>query len=99
MVLRRLLEARLGKPGKREFVQVLRLLEVFDLEVVAAGVREAIDRGAIGFVRWSPWLGQFGGLAKLGSDCCQAANVSVPVAQYASLGVRPASVECGRRAL
>jgi hypothetical protein len=30
-------------------VQVLRLLEVFDLEVVAAGVREAIDRGAIGF--------------------------------------------------
>jgi len=50
-------------------------------------------------MRWSPWLGQFGGLAKLGSDCCQAANVSVPVAQYASLGVRPASVECGRRAL
>jgi hypothetical protein len=25
------------------------LLEVFDLEVVAASVREAIDRGAIGF--------------------------------------------------
>ena len=48
-VLRRLLEARMGKPGKREFVQVLRLLEVFELEVVAAGVREAIDRGAIGF--------------------------------------------------
>src|SRR3954453_3163143 len=48
-VLRRLLEARLGKPGKREFVPVLRLLEVFDLEVVAAGVRDAIDRGAIGF--------------------------------------------------
>jgi transposase len=48
-VLRRLLEARMGKPGKREFVQVLRLLEVFDLELVAAGVRDAIDRGAIGF--------------------------------------------------
>jgi hypothetical protein len=48
-VLRRLLEARMGKPGKREFVQVLRLLEVCDLEVVAAGVCEAIDRGAIGF--------------------------------------------------
>jgi hypothetical protein len=48
-ILRRLLEARMGKPGKREFVQVLRLLEVFDLAVVAAGVREAIDRGAIGF--------------------------------------------------
>src|SRR5919202_465719 len=48
-ILRRLLEARMGKPGKREFVQVLRLLEVFDLAVVAAGVRDASDCGAIGF--------------------------------------------------
>ena len=30
--LRRLLEARMGKPGKREFVQVLRLMEVFRIE-------------------------------------------------------------------
>jgi transposase len=47
--LRRLLEARLGKPGKREFVQVLRLLEVFRLDDVRAGVRAAITRGVIGF--------------------------------------------------
>src|SRR5271166_3071058 len=47
--LRRLLEARLGKLGKREFVQVLRLMEVFEIEDVAAGVRDAIDRGVIGF--------------------------------------------------
>ena len=47
--LRRLLEARMGKQGKREFVQVLRLLEVFQIEDVAAGVRDAIDRGVIGF--------------------------------------------------
>jgi len=47
--LRRLLEARMGKPGKREYVQVLRLLEVFCLEDVLAGVRSAIERGAIGF--------------------------------------------------
>jgi len=47
--LRRLLEARMGKPGKREFVQVLRLLEVFRLDEVLAGVREAIARGVIGF--------------------------------------------------
>ena len=39
----------MGKRGKREFVQVLRLLEVFRLEDVLAGVREAIARGAIGF--------------------------------------------------
>jgi hypothetical protein len=47
--LRRLIEARMGKRGKREFVQVLRLLEVFRAEDVLAGVREAIVRGAIGF--------------------------------------------------
>jgi transposase len=47
--LRRLLEARIGKPGKREFVQVLRLLEVFRLEDVLAAIRAAISRGAIGF--------------------------------------------------
>ena len=33
--LRRLLEARMGKAGKREYVQVLRLLESFRLEDVA----------------------------------------------------------------
>jgi transposase len=48
-ILRRLLEARMGKQGKREFVQVLRLMEVFATEDVAAGVRDAIDRGVIGF--------------------------------------------------
>jgi len=47
--LRRLLEARMGKPGKREFVQVLRLMEVFRTDDVLAGVREAIARGVIGF--------------------------------------------------
>jgi transposase len=47
--LRRLLEARMGKCGKREFVQVLRLLEVFRVEEVLAGVRDAMARGAVGF--------------------------------------------------
>ena len=47
--MRRLLEARMGNKGKREFVQVLRLMEVFRIEDVAAGVRDAIARGAIGF--------------------------------------------------
>src|SRR4051795_5707711 len=49
MTLRRLLEARMGKQGKREFVQVLRLMEVFKIEEVTAAVRDAIARGAIGF--------------------------------------------------
>ena len=47
--LRRLLEARMGKKGKREFVQVLRLMEVFKIDDVAGGVRDAIEHGAIGF--------------------------------------------------
>ena len=47
--LRRLLEARMGKKGKREFMQVLRLMEVFKIEDVAGGVGDAIARGAIGF--------------------------------------------------
>ncbi len=49
MTLRRLLEARMGKQGKREFVQVLRLMEVFSADEVATAVRNAIARGAIGF--------------------------------------------------
>jgi hypothetical protein len=47
--LRRLLEARMGKQGKREFVQVLRLMEAFKIEEVTAAVRDAIARSAIGF--------------------------------------------------
>src|SRR5215210_6267780 len=47
--LRRLLEARMGKPGKREYVQVLRLLETFRPADVHAAVREALRLGAIGF--------------------------------------------------
>src|SRR3954463_1725267 len=47
--LRRLLEARMGKGGKREYVQVLRLLETFRLEDVHAAVREALRLGALGF--------------------------------------------------
>ena len=39
----------MGKRGKRAFVQILRLLEVFRAADVLAGVREAIVRGAIGF--------------------------------------------------
>ena len=39
----------MGKQGKREYVQVLRLLEAFKIEDVTAAVRDAIARGAIGF--------------------------------------------------
>jgi hypothetical protein len=47
--LRRLLEARMGKQGKREFVQVLRLLETFQIADVEAGINSALERGTIGF--------------------------------------------------
>jgi hypothetical protein len=47
--LRRLMEARMGNRGKREFIQVLRLMEVFEQEQVAAAVTQAIRLGAPGF--------------------------------------------------
>ena len=48
-VLRRLLESRMGRRGKREFVQVLRLMEHFRADEVQEAVRDAIRLGAIGF--------------------------------------------------
>ena len=47
--LRRLLESRMGRRGKREFVQVLRLLETFRLEEVHSAAKDAIRLGAISF--------------------------------------------------
>ena len=48
-ILRRLLESRMGKRGKREFVQVLRLMENFKQEEVRDAVRDAIRLGALSF--------------------------------------------------
>ena len=44
-----ILEARMGKAGKREYVQVLRLIESFSLDDVRAAISEALERGVIGF--------------------------------------------------
>ena len=47
--LRRLLESRMGRRGKREYVQVLRLLETFSQQEVHAAVKEAIHLGSLSF--------------------------------------------------
>ena len=47
--LQRLLESRMGRRGKREYVQVLRLLETFSLEEVQSAARDAIRLGALSF--------------------------------------------------
>jgi transposase len=47
--LRRLLEARLNKGGKREFIQVLRLLETFSIQEVEQAIDDALHLGTIGF--------------------------------------------------
>jgi len=39
----------MGRKGKREYIQVLRLMELFARDVVAAAVNDAIKLGAIGF--------------------------------------------------
>ncbi|MEC5325912.1 Mu transposase domain-containing protein, partial [Aurantimonas sp. A3-2-R12] len=47
--LRRLMEARMNKHGRREYVQVLRLLESFEVADLHAAVKQALQLGAIGF--------------------------------------------------
>jgi len=47
--LRRQMEARLGKRGRREYVQVLRLLETFTPDEVHRAVRDALRLRAISF--------------------------------------------------
>jgi transposase len=47
--LRRQMEARLGKRGRREYVQVLRLLETFAMGEVSAAIRQAQLLQAISF--------------------------------------------------
>jgi transposase len=47
--LRRLLELRLNKHGRREYIQVLRLLEIFALEEVTAAIEDALRMNAISF--------------------------------------------------
>ena len=43
--LRRLLESRMGRRGKREYVQVLRLLETFSMGEVHSAVKDALRLG------------------------------------------------------
>lgn len=47
--LRRLMEARMGKQGRRAYVQVLRLLESFELADLHAAIKQALQLGAISF--------------------------------------------------
>ncbi len=47
--LHRLLEARMGKKGKKEYVQILRLLETFEIGHVHGAVKQALGLGAIGY--------------------------------------------------
>ena len=47
--LRRLMEARMIKAGRREYVQVLRLLEAFEIGDLHVAVKTALRLGAVGF--------------------------------------------------
>jgi hypothetical protein len=67
--LRRLLEARMGNRGKREFIQVLRLIEAFPETLVTTAAMEAIRLGAISFDAVKQLI-----LAKLE---CKAANLDL----------------------
>jgi hypothetical protein len=43
------MEARMGNPGRREFIQVLRLMEDFQQHQVEQAVTQALGLGAISF--------------------------------------------------
>ena len=47
--LHKLLQIRMGKKGKREFIQVLRLMETFELGIVHRAIKDALHLGAIGY--------------------------------------------------
>ncbi|MBU6373920.1 MAG: IS21 family transposase [Alphaproteobacteria bacterium] len=47
--MRRLMEARMKTKGRREYIQVLRLLEIFQAPIVAAAVEDAIRLNVISF--------------------------------------------------
>jgi hypothetical protein len=47
--MRHLLEIHVGNRSKREFIQVLRLMEAMSKEIVTFAVTEALRLGAIGF--------------------------------------------------
>jgi transposase len=47
--LRRLMEARMVKAGRREYVQVLRLLETFGIDDLHAAIKKALHLGSVGF--------------------------------------------------
>ena len=49
VTLRRLMESRMDKRGKREYVQVLRLMETFSEDDVQSAVNDALRLGTIGF--------------------------------------------------
>jgi hypothetical protein len=49
ITIQRLLEARQGKTGKREYVQVLRLLERFERDELHGAIKDALRLGAISF--------------------------------------------------
>ncbi len=49
ITIQRLLEARQGKTGKREYVQVLRLLERFEMDELHGAIKDALRLGAVSF--------------------------------------------------
>ena len=85
------------------------LVAFFAAEVYVRQTRTKIDLLSLTGKRWTPSLGQFGGVAKVVSESCRHAAVSwvrapgrCPVLvngsmpRYASSGVRSSSDECGR---
>jgi hypothetical protein len=93
----RVLEEDLRAPRKQRHT-ARRLYRRLLAEFPGIALAESTVRNHVR-VWWSPFVGQLGGLDKLGSGFRQAANLVTALAPYASSGVLPSRPECGRLVL
>ena len=72
--LRRLLEARMERRGRKEYIQVLRLLENFSQAQVEQAIKQAMGLGTIGFDAIKHLMAM-----RAGKTTCQARLDALPV--------------------
>ena len=88
--LRRLMEARLLKAGRREYVQVLRLLETFELADLHVAVKTALRMGAVGFDA----IKHPGSCARSRSGHRSSISTSIPICRAPMSGPPPRPATC-----
>ena len=76
--LQGLLETRQGKTGNREYVQVRRLLENYEQNVLHAAIKDALQMGALSFPSHRYCVSTAGQWMPSNNLCCVALNAGSP---------------------